>query len=831
MLILDFVFKQFKSEHFDACFSPQIQSGCNYNLTAHLPPEEQIAADQNLHVGTIVCVLGARYKSYCGVIGRTFMIDAPKYQQQNYNLLIEVHNTVIQNLVPGKKLCDVYRAAVDVVKQKNPELMDNFLGICGYGVGLEHYEQYLTISNDNSIQVEAGMCFVVLVGFQNIKDLSPKDEKRAQYSLLIADTVSVNASACDVLTKDAKIEFEHVSYYLEQEEEVQIPQDSSVEVSTSRTQRQTRQKKGQDEEDSRQKQIKMIIDKKQIEYHKRKTEDKKKKKKSAEEPYSIEEKLARGQVACYDSLTKIPVTKPNKIVVDAKNDAVLIPLSNTHVPFHISTIKNVSKLDEGECVVLRVNFKSSGPSFGKNYAPVKHFPNSAFLKEISIRSKDAKSILDAVREINELKKKSTQHEREAIEKSNTVDQAPIKVGRGKQVPRLRDVYIRPTPKGKKTSGSLEAHENGLRFLSNKGETVDVLYSNVKHAFYQAATNDTIVLIHFHLRNAIMIGKKAQTDVQFYTEVMDEYDQLEGKNRRAVTDEEAIEEERRERQLKIKLNKEFRIFAKQVEEISNLEFDVPYRELEFYGQSGRSNVLLTPTVHCLVSLSEYPFFVLTLNEIENAHFERVKHGSRYFDIIFVLKDYSKPVVPVNSVQIDKLDMIKDWLIKVEIPYFISPTTYAWHKLMQAIISDKSWDPWGPNGWIAGDTELNREEDEDAEMDQEGNEEYAPSDSDSDVGAEDDHSEGSEDRFELEDEGEAPDEEEEEEEEEAKDWDELESEAKEFDKKKNYSDNEDSDDGGTPATKKRKTSSSNSTGTAKGSSKQSHPVRKVAQKSKK
>ena len=36
---------------------------------------------------------------------------------------------------------------------------------------------------------------------------------------------------------------------------------------------------------------------------------------------------------------------------------------------------------------------------------------------------------------------------------------------------------------------------------------DILYKNIKHAFFQPAENDYCVILHFHLHNAIMIGKK------------------------------------------------------------------------------------------------------------------------------------------------------------------------------------------------------------------------------------------------------------------------------------------------------------------------------------
>ena len=42
---------------------------------------------------------------------------------------------------------------------------------------------------------------------------------------------------------------------------------------------------------------------------------------------------------------------------------------------------------------------------------------------------------------------------------------------------LQDVWIRPTlvSKGRKMTGTLEAHQNGFRYSSPKGETLDVMY--------------------------------------------------------------------------------------------------------------------------------------------------------------------------------------------------------------------------------------------------------------------------------------------------------------------------------------------------------------------
>jgi nucleosome binding factor SPN SPT16 subunit len=37
--------------------------------------------------------------------------------------------------------------------------------------------------------------------------------------------------------------------------------------------------------------------------------------------------------------------------------------------------------------------------------------------------------------------------------------------------------------GKKTIGNLEIHQNGVRFFSQKGHSVDIPFSNIKHAFF------------------------------------------------------------------------------------------------------------------------------------------------------------------------------------------------------------------------------------------------------------------------------------------------------------------------------------------------------------
>ena len=50
-----------------------------------------------------------------------------------------------------------------------------------------------------------------------------------------------------------------------------------------------------------------------------------------------------------------------------------------------------------------------------------------------------------------------------------------------------------------TQGTLEAHNNGLRYTTLKGDRVDILFNNVKHAFFQPSKGEMVVLLHFHLK--------------------------------------------------------------------------------------------------------------------------------------------------------------------------------------------------------------------------------------------------------------------------------------------------------------------------------------------
>lgn len=250
--------------------------------------------------------------------------------------------------------------------------------------------------------------------------------------------------------------------------------------------------------------------------------------------------------------------------------------------------------------------------------------------------------------------------------------------------------MRPFFAGRKTQGNLEAHTNGLRFISTRSEVVDIMYSNVKYAIYQPCESEIMVLIHFHLKNPIMVGKKKHSDIQFFTEVVDASTAVDG-SRRSMYDPDELDDEQRERQLRKRLNLAFKDFCNKVLAVAKknnytLEFDLPYRDLGFNGNPHREMVHIMPTLNCLVNLTETPFFVVDLESVDHVHFERVTYMSKAFDIVLINKDFSKQPWRIDMIPNEDKDSIQEWLTDMEITYTEGPMNLNWKQIMLTVKDD-------------------------------------------------------------------------------------------------------------------------------------------------
>lgn len=67
------------------------------------------------------------------------------------------------------------------------------------------------------------------------------------------------------------------------------------------------------------------------------------------------------------------------------------------------------------------------------------------------------------------------------------------------IPRLKDVHIRSNIFSKNPIGEVEAHVNGMRFTSARGDVIDIIYSNIQNAFFQSSDREPMVLLHLTLK--------------------------------------------------------------------------------------------------------------------------------------------------------------------------------------------------------------------------------------------------------------------------------------------------------------------------------------------
>jgi nucleosome binding factor SPN SPT16 subunit len=181
--------------------------------------------------------------------------------------------------------------------------------------------------------------------------------------------------------------------------------------------------------------------------------------------------------------------------VDNKHESVLLPIYGILVPFHILMIKNASATQENEHHFIRINF-----NFGTSWEPGALHPKSITIKEMSFRTANAHHATSIVRDIKTLKSLIQQRDKEKAERATLVKQEKLihsKVGvtlfeantcdlhvnllksllMQSRVHSLKEIWMRPAfaGKGRKVPGQLEAHVNGFRYRTPKGEEVDVMY--------------------------------------------------------------------------------------------------------------------------------------------------------------------------------------------------------------------------------------------------------------------------------------------------------------------------------------------------------------------
>ena len=670
---------------------PLIQSGGDYDLGLRAQ-----SSDATLHGGTIIAAMGIRYMSYSSLVARTYMVDPTKSQDSNYKFLLEVRDVVLKEVKDGVQASKVFEKAYSYAKTKRPELAEKMRSSVGFGIGLENKDASLNLNNKSNRTLKDGSTLVIQVGFQDLKNPNPQDKKSADYSLYVADTIRVTTAEPVVFTKDAGLDADSVIFSFEDSEDEKQRskprKERQQQPPTSRTRLRHERATNQDaeKEAARTEHQKELHKKKQEEGTQRFAED-------SGALNGVEEKRFK-KFESYKRDNQLPSKVKDLIVcVDERAHSVVLPIMGRPVPFHINTIKNASTTsdptspDGTKATYLRINFLSPGQGVGRKDDQPFEDPNAHFVRSLTFKSFDVARMEEISQQINDLQKASKKREAEKKEMEDVVEQDKLVEIRNRRPHRNEPVFIRPAMEGKRLAGAVEIHQNGLRYSHPGAQKVDILFSNVKHLFFQPCDHELIVIIHVHLINPIIIGKRKTKDVQFYRDATEmAFDETGNRKRKhRYGDEEEFEQEQEERRRRAALNKEFKTFAERIADAgrdANLAVDIPFRELGFNGVPSRSSVLVQPTTDCLVQLTEPPFLVITLSDIEVVHLERVQFGLKNFDMVLVTREFNKAPIHINTIPVESLDGVKDWLDSVDIPFSEGPLNLNWTQIMKTVTAD-------------------------------------------------------------------------------------------------------------------------------------------------
>ena len=116
-----------------------------------------------------------------------------------------------------------------------------------------------------------------------------------------------------------------------------------------------------------------------------------------------------------------------------------------------------------------------------------------FVRELTLKAKHSANLNNTFRLIKELRKRVMAREKQTMLEADLVTQEPLQTIKAGKVHRLRDCNVRPNVGGKKAPGTLEIHSTGLRFQAARGEKLDLIFKNIKLAFYQPAEKEILVI--------------------------------------------------------------------------------------------------------------------------------------------------------------------------------------------------------------------------------------------------------------------------------------------------------------------------------------------------
>ncbi|KAJ3517783.1 hypothetical protein NLJ89_g277 [Agrocybe chaxingu] len=661
------------------CYPPIIiskSSKSGYDLRYTVESSE----DNIAHKGVFLVAFGMRYKSYSTNVGRTFIVDPNPNQEAQYGILLSLQAELLTFMKDGVSARDVYQHALSYVKNNNTDLEKYFVKNIGFATGIEFRDAGYILSAKNTRLIRKNMVFNLSLGFSGLTDSSGQ-----KYALNLVDTVRVEAGKTSLITDGIKSPKDTLFFLTpESEEEKQNKGSKKVPIAPFKNGSPAKQKtaggkvlrnqtRRAAQDEVHQTALANLIEHQRDLHESLQTQGLAR---FSEDGGASSGKEGKGwkKFQSYKGEGALPVEVDRlRIVIDRKAQTVILPIHGFAVPFHINTIKNASKNDEGDFTYLRINFQTPGQLAGKKEDTPFEDPEATFIRSVSYRSPDGHRLDNIVKHINDLKKEANKREQQKKEMADVIEQGSLVEIKGRRPIKMPEAFIRPALDGKRLPGEVEIHQNGIRYQSMGSQKV----ATFKHLFFQPCDHELLVVVHLHLKAPIMIGKKKAFDVQFFREATDvQFDETGNRKRKhRYGDEDEIEMEQQERKRRAMLNKEIKAFAEKIAEAAStsngetLELDIPFRELSFE---------------------------VTLSEIEIASLERVQYGLKQFDLVLIFKDFTKTPLHINSIQSSQMDDVKNWLDSVDIPMSEGPVNLNWGPIMKHI-NESPFEFFQQGGW--------------------------------------------------------------------------------------------------------------------------------------
>jgi nucleosome binding factor SPN SPT16 subunit len=698
----------------------------DFSLVTGLPPclfhkgtyKSQLNVDEDtlkascntpIHGDVVVVRYGIKNAGYTAFLGRTLLVEsaAPSNAKAAYQFAYDVSAKLMELLVPGAKLSDVYTAVMQHATELNATLAAKLSKSLGFSTGLLVLEARGTISEKGTATVANGMSFVTRVVVEGV--VSAGGAATDTFDVELTDTVVVRNDVAELKTKVAR-KVEEVLYEDIEETAAEAQEEAPRDLSKI-----TRQ--GQSEtvilsrEAQREQQLRQLLNELHEEFIA--AGGKKGTQTSTEEFRTCDVgRLAFGELNPYKADDHIPPpASKNSVCVQTDKKVAWFPVCGRAVPFHVSTISKVDVKAEGDRYTMTVTFHSmqeANVGYKMNRTKV-------FVKELTYSS--ARDVFtDAQIAIQGVQQRIKNED--AARKRALTSASPARLTLAPNPLRLPTVKIRPpitntSRQNKGCIGNLELHANGLRFSFLGGAPVDMLFDNIKHVIFQPAVKSIYVIYHVTLKKPIEINRKNVAEIQFVAEVMESSEVASGARR--SYEEELAAEERDEERIK-QTNKQFITFAYAVEERSKLKTQLPTSQFAFDGVHARSMTTFKASREVLWAITDTPAFTQSVEEIEVVSFERVIPGGATFDMSLILKDYNKPVITINSIPRTSLETIKDWCLSARLYYMETTVNPNWRVTMKDIREDPDWDPWlRGEGWSVLNNETNDEEDEEGDDD--------------------------------------------------------------------------------------------------------------------